>query len=215
EQRHVWARLRTEMTSGWQTEEHQRQRLTVADEREYVMFHLAEVMYGIVPRFYEEIGVALGTLYGTDLSDVRPPVVLSFGSWVGGDMDGIPEVNAKTIRETLERQQRVVVNEYFTDCQELSQLLSQSASRVAITPGPPRRLEEYSMLLPGTRSVAPARHDRMPYRIYFAQLAERLRKTWEGRAGGYERAAQFRADLELAAESLRANRGVNAGYQLV
>jgi phosphoenolpyruvate carboxylase len=215
EQRHVWARLRTEMTSGWQTEEHQRQRLTVADEREYVMFHLAEVMYGIVPRFYEEIGVALGTLYGTDLSDVRPPVVLSFGSWVGGDMDGIPEVNAKTIRETLERQQRVVVNEYFTDCQELSQLLSQSASRVAITPELSRRIEEYSMLLPGTRSVAPARHDRMPYRIYFAQLAERLRKTWEGRAGGYERAAQFRADLELAAESLRANRGVNAGYQLV
>jgi phosphoenolpyruvate carboxylase len=215
EQRHVWARLRTEITSGWQTEEHQRQRLTVADEREYAMFHLAEVMYSIVPRFYEEIGVALGALYGTDLSDVTPPVVLSFGSWVGGDMDGNPEVNAKTIRETLERQQRVIVNEYFSDCQELSQLLSQSASRVAITPELDRRIEEYTVLLPGTRAVMPARHDRMPYRIFFAQLAERLRKTWEGRAGGYERVGQFRADLELAAASLKANRGVNAGYQLV
>ncbi len=215
EQRHVWARLRTEMTSGWQTEEHQRQRLTVADEREFVMFHLAEVMYSILPRFYEEIGVALGSLYGADLSGVRPPVVLSFGSWVGGDMDGVPEVNAKTIRETLQRQQQVIVNEYFTDCQELSQLLSQSASRVAITPELDRRIAEYSMLLPSTRAAAPARHDRMPYRIYFTQLAERLRKTWEGRAGGYERVAQFRADLELAAESLKANRGEHAGYELV
>src|SRR5690606_40440322 len=107
EQRHVWARLRTEMTSGWQTEEHQRQRLTVADEREYVMFHLAEVMYGIVPRFYEEIGVALGTLYGTDLSDVRPPVVLSFGSWVGGDMDGIPERSEEHTSELQSRENLV------------------------------------------------------------------------------------------------------------
>jgi phosphoenolpyruvate carboxylase len=215
EQRHIWARLRTELTSGWQTEEHQRQSLTVADEREYAMFHLAEQMYSIVPQFYEEIGVALQSLYGVDLSGIDPPVVLSFGTWVGGDMEGAPDINAKTIRETLARQQQVIVNEYFSDCQELSQLLSQSASRVAITPQLRRRIDEYTTLLPGARSVASARHDQMPYRMYFAQLAERLRKTWDGRAGGYERAAQLRGDLLLAAESLKANRGTNAGYQLV
>lgn len=215
EQRHVWARLRMEMTSGWQTEDHQRHSLTVADEREYVMFHLAEVMYSIVPRFYEEIGTALEALYGADLSGAVTPVVLSFGSWVGGDMDGAPEVNAKTIRDTLQRQQQVIVNAYFSDCQELSQLLSQSAGRVPISPELRRRIDEYSVLLPGTRAVAPARHDQMPYRIYFAQLAERLRMTWEKRSGGYERAAQFRADLLIAADSLKANRGTNAGYQLV
>jgi phosphoenolpyruvate carboxylase len=215
EQRHVWGRLRTELTSGWQTEEHQRQSLNVADEREYAMFHLAEVMYSIVPRFYEEIAAALQNLYGVDVSGIDPPVVLSFGTWVGGDMEGAPDVNAKTIRETLARQQQVIVNEYFSDCQELSQLLSQSASRVSITQALRRRIDEYTTLLPGSRSVAPARHDAMPYRIYFAQLAERLRKTWEGRSGGYERAAQLQSDLLLAAESLKANKGVNAGYQLV
>lgn len=215
EQRHVWTRLRTELTSGWQTDEHQRQRLTVADEREYVMFHLAEVMYRVVPRFYEEIGAALEGLYEVDLSGAVPPIVLGFGSWVGGDMDGAPEVTAKTIRDTLARQQRVIVNEYFTDCQELSQVLSQSTGRVPVSAQLRRRIDEYSLLLPGARSVAQARHDQMPYRIYFAQLAERLRKTWEGRAGGYERATQFRADLVLAADSLKANRGVHAGHQLV
>lgn len=215
EQRHVWARLRTEITTGWQTEEHPRQSLTVADEREFAMFHLAEVMYRIVPQFYEEVGVALQNLWGGDLSEVEPPIVLRFGSWVGGDMQGAPDVHAKTIRETLSRQQQVIVNEYYADCQHLSQLLSQSASRVPISAELRRRIDEYMVLLPGARTVAPARHDQMPYRVFFAQVAERLRQTFESHAGGYERVEQFRADLALAAQSLRSNRGQHAGYQLV
>jgi len=215
EQRHVWARLRTEITAGWQTEEHPRQSLTVADEREFALFHLAEVMYRIVPQFYEEVGAALQNLWGRDVSGVDPPVVLRFGTWVGGDMQGAPDVHAKTIRETLSRQQQVIVNEYFADCQHLSQLLSQSASRVPVSAALRRRIEEYLVLLPGARSVAPARHDQMPYRVFFAQVAERLRQTWDAHAGGYERVEQLRADLVLAAESLKENRGLHAGYQLV
>ena len=215
EQRHVWARLRTEITAGWQTEEHPRQSLNVADEREYAMFHLAEVMYRIVPQFYEEVGAALHELWGQDVSGVDPPVVLRFGSWVGGDMQGAPDVHAKTIRETLARHHQVIVNEYHAECQQLSQLLSQSASRVPVSVQLRRRIEEYMVLLPGARTVAPARHDQMPYRVFFAQVAERLRQTWEGHAGGYERVEQLRADLVLAADSLKANRGVHAGYQLV
>jgi phosphoenolpyruvate carboxylase len=215
EQRHVWARLRTEITTGWQTEEHPRQRLTIADEREFAMFHFAEVLYRIVPTFYEEIGAALENLYGVSVASVDPPVVLGFGTWVGGDMEGTPDVHAKTIRETLARQQQVVVQEYFKECQQLSQLLSQSASRVAISPDLQRRIDEYAMLLPGARSSAPARHDQMPYRVFFAQVGERLRQTYEGQANRYERCEQFRADLMLAARSLQENRGNSAGYQLV
>jgi phosphoenolpyruvate carboxylase len=215
EQRHVWARLRTEITAGWQTEEHPRQSLNVADEREYALFHLAEVMYRIVPQFYEEVGAALHGLWGQDVSDVDPPVVLRFGSWVGGDMQGAPDVHAKTVRETLARHHQVIVNEYHAECQQLSQLLSQSASRVPVSVQLRRRIDEYMVLLPGARTVAPARHDQMPYRVFFAQVAERLRQTWEGHAGGYERVEQLRSDLVLAADSLKANRGLHAGYQLV
>jgi phosphoenolpyruvate carboxylase len=215
EQRHLWARLRTEITASWQTEEHPRQRLTVADEREFAMYHLAEVLYRIVPVFYEEIGVALESLYGVSLAAVQPPTVLRFGTWVGGDMEGTPDVHAKTIRETLGRQQQVIVQEYFRECQELSQLLSQSAGRVPVSAELQRRVDEYQVLLPGVRTVAPARHDRMPYRVFFAQMGERLRQTYEQHANRYERVEQFRADLMLAAESLAANRGTNAGYQLV
>jgi phosphoenolpyruvate carboxylase len=187
----------------------------VADEREYAMFHFAEVLYRIVPGFYEEIAAALEALYGVSVSDIDPPTVLQFGTWVGGDMEGTPDVHAKTIRETLARQQQVIINEYYTECQQLSQLLSQSASRVEVSAELRRRIDEYAMLLPAARSVVASRHDQMPYRVFFAQVGERLRHTYEGRAGRYERVEQLRADLLLATRSLKANRGANAGYQLV
>jgi phosphoenolpyruvate carboxylase len=215
ERRQLWEQLRTEMTTGWQTEEHPRQQLTVADEREHMVFHLAEVLYRVVPSFYEEIYSALEELYGACVAGQELPPIVRFGTWVGGDMEGAPEINAKTIRESLQRHQQVIVNEYFNDCQGLAQLLSQSASRVGVSTALRRRIDEYTTLLPGAHSVAPARHDQMPYRTFFTQLAERLRKTWDMRAGRYERVDQFRADLVLAAQSLLANHGANAGYQQV
>lgn len=215
ELRHLQARLRTEITTGWQTEEHPRQRLTVADEREHSIFYFSEVLYRIVPAFYEEVATALEKLYGACVANLAPPSVLRFGTWVGGDMEGSPDVHAKSIRETLARQQQVIVNTYHRECQELGQLLSQSASRVAISPALARRIDEYMTLLPGAQSVAPARHDRMPYRVFLGQVSERLRLTWDNRSNRYERPQQFRADLELLAASLLANKGINAGYHLV
>ena len=51
------------------------------------------------------------------------------------------------------------------------------------------------------------RHDRMPYRVFLGQMAERLRLTYEGRPNGYEGPQQFLRDLKLIAASLKANRG--------
>jgi phosphoenolpyruvate carboxylase len=213
--RDIWSRLNTEITTGWQTEEHPRQRLTVADEREHAMFHFAEVLYRIVPTFYEEIETGLTRIFGACASGIESPRILQFGTWVGGDMEGAADVHGKTIRETLARQQQVIVNEYFAECQMLSQLLSQSASRINISPELKRRIDEYMVLLPAARSASPLRHDQMPYRVFFAQMGERLRQTYEGIGNRYEKVEQFRADLMLVAQSLLANRGASAGFTLV
>jgi phosphoenolpyruvate carboxylase len=66
-------------------------------------------------------------------------------------------------------------------------------------------------LAPAARVSMPARHDRMPYRVFLTQIGERLRCTYEGRANGYDGVRQFRDDVRLIASSLRANKGVNAG----
>jgi phosphoenolpyruvate carboxylase len=209
--RNLWSSIRMELTTAWQTEELPRERLTVGDEREQVLFYLLEILYRVVPAFYEEITQALEKHYAVPADSIELPAILRFGSWVGGDMDGNPDVHAKTIRETLARQQQVILNSYFDDCRKLSQRLSQSAGRIAVSPELAQRVEDYMTLAPSARSVTPARHDRMPYRVFLAQIGERLRLTYEGRANGYESARQFRDDVRLIAASLAANKGANAG----
>ncbi len=211
ERRATWEQIRTELTSGWQTEEHPRERLTVADEREHVLFFLVEILYRILPGFYEELAASMEKAFGAPSAARELPRVLRFGSWVGGDMDGAPDVHAKTIRETLQRQQQVIVNAYFVELQRLGERLSQSASRVGVSTALQSRIDEYAAMMPAAQQQAPARHDRMPYRQFCAQLAARLRNTYDGRPHHYENAGQFLADVQLMAASLSANKGERAG----
>ena len=209
--RNLWSSIRIELTTAWQTEELPRERLSVGDEREQVLFYLIEILYRVVPAFYEEIAQALEKHYQVAADSIELPTMLSFGSWVGGDMDGNPDVHAKTIRETLARQQQMILNSYFEDCRKLSQRLSQSAGRVEVSAELTQRVEDYMTLAPSARSATPARRDRMPYRVFLAQIGERLRLTYEARANGYESARQFRDDVRLIAASLLANKGAHAG----
>ena len=122
-----------EISADWQTEEHPRERLTVADEREHAIFYLAEILYRIVPAFYQEIADrARQALRRSERETLELPVIVRFGSWVGGDMDSSADVHAKSIRETLARAQQVIISNYHAECLELAQMLSQSASRVGI-----------------------------------------------------------------------------------
>ncbi len=212
EQRALRGKIRSEMTTAWQTEDHPRERLTVADEREHVIFYLVEVLYRVVPGFHEEIAAALEKHYGVAAESLDVPTIISFGTWVGSDLDGNPDVNAKTLRETLARQQQVIINAYFIECQALSQLLSQSTNRCGVSPALEQRINDYKNLFPSAKDDSPMRHDRMQYRIFFNQVAQRLRLTYGGRANGYESPEQLTKDVQLVADSLLAHRGRHAGF---
>src|ERR1700692_202168 len=211
----LWARVRLEITSIWQTEDHPREGLIVADEREHVLFYLIEILYRVIPLFYEEVETALAQAYSVAVESLDVPSILHFGSWVGGDMDGNADVHGKTIRETLHRHQQLILSTYFNECAELAETLSQSANRVGISPALARRIDAYGELLPGAQELAPARHDRQPYRIFFGQIRERLKVTYDGRPNAYQSSDELLADIQLASDSLTANRGRHAGYFLV
>ena len=204
-------RVRAEITTGWQTADNSRERLTIADEREHVLFFVVEVIYKVIPYFYEEIENALEKVYGPAARDIEVAEIIRFGSWVGGDMDRNPEVNAKTIRETVARHQQLIVNSYFMECQQLSELLSQSASRISITPELQARIDQYSVLLSHLHTVAVVRQDFMPYRVFLGQIAARLKATYDARQNHYENAAELLHDVQLIAASLKHNKGQHAG----
>ena len=107
--------IRLLATTGWQTDEHPSEQMTVADELEHVLFFVTDVLYRAIPPFYEDIESAITRIYGDDGKHIEIPTILRFGSWVGGDMDGNPNVGAKTIRETLARQRSLILDLYYSE----------------------------------------------------------------------------------------------------
>ncbi len=126
-------------------------------------------------------------------------------------MDGHPDVHAKTIRESCARHNALIVNSYFLEAQALGGKLSQSEKRIAVSEQVRARIEHYRSVVPAASGSAPSSHDRMPYRVLLAQIAARLRATYEHGSGQYERVEQLIDDLEIIARSLAENRGRAAG----
>ncbi len=203
--------IRLEMTTGWQTDEHPSEQMTVADELEHVLFFMTDVLYRAMPPFYEDIESALERVFGVEGQSVTIAPIVHFASWVGGDMDGNPNVNAKTIRATLARQRSLILDLYYRECASISAKLSQSTSRVEVDPAILQRIEHYRGFFPHAYHAVPARHREMPYRVFLRLVQERLQATYDDDAYPYEKASQLYDDITLLSRSLTANKGQHAG----
>lgn len=211
ESRACLANIRSDVTAIWQTDESPSGGLSVSDELEHTLFFMTDVIYRVVPPFYESIEAALTEIYGSDARAIQTPEILRFGSWIGGDLSTYGDVSARSIRETLARQRMLLLNLYYRDCQELGEKLSQSIARVDVDEAVVEQIERYGKQFPGAHSSTPHRHRNMPYRMLLRLICQRLKATYDEAAFPYESAEQFRADLDLIAHSLKKRRGANAG----
>jgi len=208
ERRADLARIRLSLTSGWQTSDTPAQKPTVADEVEHVGFYLANTLYRVVPAYYEAFADAVEAVYGRRIA---LPQVLRFGTWVGGDMDGNPNVNAGTIRAALDAQRVQAIAQYRADLRALGNMLTQSLGRVDVDAAVVARTDEYIALLPQAAARLRPRLADMPYRRLVDLVKARLALAAESDAKGYASADEFIADLELIDASLQRHRGEHAG----
>ncbi|MEG3790588.1 phosphoenolpyruvate carboxylase [Lysobacter sp. CCNWLW3] len=201
-------RIRLALTASWQTAEAPAAKPSVADEFEHVGFYLSDVLYRVLPVFYEMFEEALREAYG---DTPALPDVLGFGTWVGGDMDGNPNVGADTIAATLAGQRALVLRAYRRDLDSLGELLSQSDTRVGIDEAVLARVEDYRYLLPKAAAALKPRHADMPYRNLLSLMSARLQATVDESVHGYPDVAAFLADIVAIEDSLNANQGGHAG----
>ena len=211
----LFEQIRSIVTSGWQTRLHPEARPRVQDEMEHVLFYLTDVLYRVVPTYYDSLRHALSEQYGGAAQDLRMPVILRFGSWVGGDMDGNPNVTAETIAEALNEHRSLIVSHYVDDVRVLARELSQSLSEVAVSDSVTHRFERYARMMPEQASQIRPRHKDMPYRCLLTLMAARLEGTQAGSEYGYSNGAEFANDLQLIRASLEAHHGRHAGLQSV
>ena len=201
------------LSAGWQTAEASAIRPSVQDEHHHVGFYLANPIYRIVPAFYELLADALQEVYGVA---VPLPRLLSFATWVGGDMDGNPNVGAETIANSLATQRAHVLEHYIADVDGLARLLSQTVDRVKFDASLLKRLADYREHFPRAAATIRPRHADMPYRCLLTLIRARLEATLEdGHAEGYQSAGQLIDDLLLIVHGLIDHHGLNAGAYAV
>ena len=203
--------VRAQLTIIWQTIEHPEGRMTVNDERENILFYITHVLYRIVPPFFEETRSAIGKALGEAPEPSRIRGLLRFASWVGGDMDGNPNVSGVTIRESLARHRHLILRRYLEDVEALFWHLSQSVHRVDFDAELLQRLDEYSRDFGDLVKPASPRHKDMLYRMFLRFVHARLLATEHGTVGAYESIEAFRKDIRLVARSLDNHRGRRAG----
>jgi phosphoenolpyruvate carboxylase len=220
ELRRLNEKVRLSLTSAWQSNE-TGERPTVADELNHVCFYLSDVLYRVLPHYFEEIEFALEQCFaseltnGTKLSSAIDPLELAahlrFGLWVGGDMDGNPNVGAATIEASIKTLRALIVGLYRQEVLALARLLSQSNVRVAVLPAIHARIASYKTLLPKAAARLNARHDEMPYRQFLQLIAARLKNSPNAKAPGYTDSQELADDLALIGESLKLHKGTHAG----
>ncbi len=206
------AQMRMALNVGWQTAEASALRPSVQDEVDHIGFYLSDVLYRVLPVFYEILDDALRDAADAGDAVIELPTLLRFGTWVGGDMDGNPNVGAETIAATLRAQRTLVLERYLAEIGRLARLLSQSSSRIGVDTRVIARSAEYRQRLPLATAAIRPRHADMPYRVLLTLMQARLRANLDDAEHGYTSADELAADVELIGASLRAHAGTHAGW---
>jgi len=159
-----------EIASLWLTDRSRVARPEVADEARTGLWYFDTTLFETLPRLQADLVRALARHYPT----VRAPETwLSFGSWIGGDRDGNPNVTAQVTADVLLLHRRLAVEKLRLAARELSRTLTVSDRRDTISPAV-RRLARESRHFSKHLEQIGHRYPHEPYRLLLGLLRERL-----------------------------------------
>ncbi|MEU8569613.1 phosphoenolpyruvate carboxylase [Streptomyces pathocidini] len=196
----------------WQTDELRVARPEPADEARNAIYYLDELHQGAVGDVLEDLAAELERV-GIELpAGTRP---LTFGTWIGGDRDGNPNVTPEVTWEVLVLQHEHGITDALEAIDSLRGLLSNSIRYTGATEELLASLQTDLERLP---EISP-RYKRLnaeePYRLKATCVRQKLVNTRERLAKGtphepgrdYLGTAELLHDLTLIQTSLRAHRG--------
>src|SRR5207302_2555066 len=105
-----------------------------------------------------------------------------FGSWVGGDRDGNPNVDAAVTAETLRFHRERALSRHLASLEELARGLSVAGHASAELLA---SIERDAALLPSFAAALGERFAAEPYRRKLRYTIERVERGRDGRPGGY------------------------------
>lgn len=200
-----------EITSLWLTDRSRAARPEVTDEARTGLWFFDTTLFDTLPRLHADMVRALAAHY----PEVKAPVRwLRFGSWIGGDRDGNPNVTAGVTASVLTLHRRLAAEKLRLGAHALGRSLTISDLREPVTPAV-RRLIRESRHLSRHIGLIADRYPHEPYRLLLAGLRRRLEDAVdEARDGGvFDNGVScldeesVRETLAAIEESLSAGRG--------
>jgi phosphoenolpyruvate carboxylase len=183
--------LAEQITILWQTDEVRQGRPRPADELRHGLWFFEHSLIDASERLLAE--------YRARVPGAPPP--FSFGSWIGGDLDGNPSTGAETIRDALAAARGLALARYRDDVRELAVGLGMSRSLVTVSPDVEESLARDERELSAYAAAIGRQSTLEPYR-------RKLSFVWWRLANDrYPDADALLADLDVLARSLEANRG--------
>ena len=196
----------------WQTDELRLGRPEPLDEAVNALYYLDDLFAMTVPEVLDDFARELKRL-GVTISPVARP--LSFGTWIGGDRDGNPNITASVTKGAITLQIGHFIRAMQAALAPLRQALSVS-TRIA---GASQALEESVArdleLLPEIEARFRRLNVEEPYRLKATAIGHRLTLTQRRHATNtphqpgrdYENTAELLADLMIMRDSLLAHKG--------
>jgi len=233
-----------EITGLWQTDEVRSRRPTVYDEIKMGLDYYDVSIFETLPGLYREISQALRAAYDLDIEPHELPLVLRFGSWIGGDRDGNPFVTPEVTRDAIELARGHLLLHYQRRLDVIIDLLTTSAQQRPVSDELLSRLNAYvAQVHTPEAQVFGEQYEFEYYRRFAICLKARIQRTL-GETGSqlhtrgaalpvtpftlsreheklsqalpaYCSSAEFLDDLETLRASLSANGGIRIARTLI
>ena len=196
----------------WQTDELRLGRPEPLDEAVNSIYYLDELLLETVPEVLAEFVNEVKKL-GIDLSlSARP---LRFGTWIGGDRDGNPNITAEVTKAAILLQNAHFTRTMFLHLDELRQALSISTKLAGVSKELEKSVAQDLEKLPEIEARYRRINVEEPYRLKATAIRHKLALTQARHVAGlphfpgrdYQNTSELLQDFEIMRSSLEANNG--------
>jgi len=196
----------------WQTDELRLDRPEPLDEAMNALYYLDDLATSTVPEVLNDFARELKRL-GIELPVTSRP--LTFGTWIGGDRDGNPNITPAITEDAVVLQVGHAIRTTIAAMNKLRQMLSVSTRIAGATPELSASVEKDLKNIPEFEERFLRLNVQEPYRLKATAIVHRLAFTRQRHAGrgphvpgrDYKNTAELLADLTLMRDSLFAHRG--------
>ena len=196
----------------WQTDELRLDRPEPLDEAMNALYYLDDLARHTVPEVLNDFARELKRL-GIELPVTARP--LTFGTWIGGDRDGNPNITPQVTEDAVVLQVGHAIRTTIAAMDRLRQMLSVSTRIAGATPELSASVEEDLKHIPEFEPRFLRLNVQEPYRLKATAIVHRLAFTRNRHAVGgphvpgrdYANTAELLKDLNLMRDSLFQHRG--------